>query len=183
MGWGYVSNSRESQLRQPEWGWLRALPSRMMLLGHLGTHGTGDFASTVLQKGFGGSSKVTLVGFEISLCQEPRESERWELQSFVSRNSGVWVLGYTGHLSLSGDIHFGFLGFFFFFFFLVTPRHIELPSQGSDPIRSHKPSCSNTRSTVLGQGSNPQPSTPKLFLIALCHSGSSWTSMFIHRHP
>ena len=87
-----------------------------MLLGHLGTHGTGDFASTVLQKGFGGSSKVTLVGFEISLCQEPRESERWDIQSFVSRNSGMWVLGYTGVLSLSGDIHFGFWGFFFLFF-------------------------------------------------------------------
>ena len=45
--------------------------------------------------------------------------------------------------------------------------HMEFLGQGSDP------SCSNTGSTMPGQGWNPCPGAPKPLLIPLWHSGRS----------
>ena len=50
--------------------------------------------------------------------------------------------------------------------------------QGSDLNQSLELSCSNTRSTVLGQESNSRPSASKLLLTALCLGGSSSFPLF-----
>ena len=51
----------------------------------------------------------------------------------------------------------------FFFSFLSAPRHMGFPGQGSDPSHgcSLSCSCSNTLTTVPGQGPNPCPSASK----------------------